>query len=391
MTAGDPYLEAALLQLPDAEVYGVKPADYGASTHPESFDLIVFDATRPATLPDRPILAVAPPAPGPLGEVLGTVDGPGIGTLDPQEPLLRYVDLSTVHIAQAQKLVLPAWARMVIPGPGGVPLLYAGRRNGLPTAVLAFEPRRSDLPLQVAFPILISNLAGELLGASAAPAAAVAPGAPLSLPLPEGATGLRVTRPDGSVVEASAATTSRSVVFSGTDGLGVYTAVPVGTKVSPGVSPGASPGASPSASSAAATAPAAASPFGSTAEVTAPPVDPNAPLRFAVDLFEPAESDIAPGDAAALTALGTGASTAATSSVGSSPGASVPISAAPVAPRPPARDELWAPLLLLVLLLLLVEWTVYERDALIRLRRRLAAALVGRRLIPRLPTGRRGS
>ncbi|MGZ6269967.1 MAG: vWA domain-containing protein, partial [Candidatus Limnocylindrales bacterium] len=30
VTAGDPYLEAALLQLPDAEVYGVKPADYGA-------------------------------------------------------------------------------------------------------------------------------------------------------------------------------------------------------------------------------------------------------------------------------------------------------------------------------------------------------------------------
>ncbi len=30
--------------------------------------------------------------------------------------------------------------------------------------MLAFAPRRSDLPLQVAFPILFANLAGELLG-----------------------------------------------------------------------------------------------------------------------------------------------------------------------------------------------------------------------------------
>jgi hypothetical protein len=42
----------------------------------------------------------------------------------------------------------------VIPGPKGAPLLYAGDRAGVPTAVLAFEPRQSDLPLQVAFPIL---------------------------------------------------------------------------------------------------------------------------------------------------------------------------------------------------------------------------------------------
>ena len=31
---------------------------------------------------------------------------------------------------------------------------------------MAFEPRRSDLPLQIAFPILLANLSGELLGGS---------------------------------------------------------------------------------------------------------------------------------------------------------------------------------------------------------------------------------
>ena len=39
--------------------------------------------------------------PAPLGEVTGTLKDPGIGSLDPDEPILRYVDLSTTHIAEA--------------------------------------------------------------------------------------------------------------------------------------------------------------------------------------------------------------------------------------------------------------------------------------------------
>ena len=46
-----------------------------------------------------------------------------------------------------------------------------------------------------------------------------------------------------------------------------------------------------------------------------------------------------------------------------------------VAERPSARDELWVPIVLVVLALLLIEWTVYHRDAAIRLRRALAGRL----------------
>src|SRR4029078_3841465 len=108
------------------------------------------------------------------------------------EPILRYVDLTTTHIAEARELTLPSWARTVIPGPKGAPLLYSGVRAPLPPAVRAFEPRESALPLQVAFPILIANLTGELLGGSAAPTAAVAPRTPVTLTIPSGAT--RVSR-----------------------------------------------------------------------------------------------------------------------------------------------------------------------------------------------------
>ena len=189
-----------------------------------TWDLIIFEGYLPATLPATPILAIAPPSTSGLGEVAGKLTNPGIGTLGSDEPILRFVDLSTTHIAEAQKLALPAWARSVIPGPKGAPLLYAGIRAGLPTAVLAFEPRKSDLPLQVAFPILIANLTGELLGGSAAPTTAVKPSDPIQLTVPSGAIGLHVVRPDGTAIDLiPGAAGGTSVTYTQTDLLGVYT------------------------------------------------------------------------------------------------------------------------------------------------------------------------
>ena len=360
---GDPYLETALSYLPNVELYGVTPAEYGpASARKDGrpWDLVIFEAALPTTLPDSPILAIAPPRTSPLGQVDGTLKEPGIGSVDPAEPILRYVDLSTTHIAEAAKLVLPDWARTVIPGPKGAPLLYAGSRSGLPTAVLAFEPRQSDLPLQVAFPILLANLTGELLGGSAAPTEALEPGTPVSLTIPSGATGLTVTRPDGTTTDlVPSASGGAAVTFARTDLLGIYTVTPVlgaGASTTPGATAGASAGPSAGASPLASPGPS------SGASATPPPaIDPYAPVHFAVDLFDVGESTIAPGSAAAIEALGT------------APGASPAPGAAGTDAPATTRDELWVPLLLIVLVALCVEWAVYHRDAVTRMRRDLAA------------------
>jgi len=245
---GDPFLETALSYLPNTNLFGVKPDRYPADarrTDGSDWDLIIFEGAVPDTLPDVPTLLVAPPETSPLGTVQGKLENPGIGSLSPDEPILRYVDLTTTHISEAARLDLPDWARSVIPGPKGAPLLYAGVRANVPSAVLAFEPRHSDLPLQVAFPILIANLTGELMGGSAAPTEALRPGDPVSLPVPHGATELRVERPDGSVVELAPGTEGApAVTFTQTDLLGVYTATPVfpdGAAPSGGASPSATP------------------------------------------------------------------------------------------------------------------------------------------------------
>ena len=169
---------------------------------------------------------------------------------------------------------------------------------------MAFEPRHSDLPLQVAFPVLLANLSGELMGGSDAPLDAVAPGAPVTLPVPEGALGVRVERPDGTRRRARRADQGRRERDVRADrparrlhGLR-RSPIPTRPPRRPG---GASPGV------------VAAGRVGrrrrrrrlDRRSPTFRPPEAGAPTRFAVDLLDVDESVIAPGDPAKLTALGT--------------------------------------------------------------------------------------
>ena len=145
-----------------------------------------------------------------------------------------------------------------------------------------------------------------------------------------------------------------SVTFTATDQLGVYTATPIvaprrlrrpGGIGRPGGSlPAASRGPSPAASG--------------TASSAAPGTDASGRIAFAVDLFDVAESAIAPGPTRVLEDLGTAVPGAAPSGAPTSNGA-----AGAAAARPNARDEVWIPIALGVLVLLCVEWIVYHRDA----------------------------
>jgi hypothetical protein len=77
-------------------------------------------------------------------------------SLHRDHPLLRQLDLADVNVAEAHRLTL---------GPGDValaasfdvPLIVARERLGLRIVALAFEPRRSDLPMRPAFPLLVAN------------------------------------------------------------------------------------------------------------------------------------------------------------------------------------------------------------------------------------------
>lgn len=322
---GSLFLRNALALLPDVDLYGVTAQEWAAGTGQGSdWDLVVLEGVTPDPLPEAPILALAPPATSPLGEVTGTLVTPDVGTLPADEPLLRDVDLSRFHVGRAQRLITPGWARVVVPGPADAPLVYSGSRDGRPTTVFAFALADSDLPLQVAWPILLGNVTTELLGRDGSSAAPLRPGAVVELPLARGATGVRVTLPDGSTQDVVPSAAGRgAATFVDTWQLGVYRADPIATDGAAG---------------------------------------PDVGTRFAVDLFEPGESAIAPGDGSALAALG-GAEGAA-DALGT------------------AQDELWVPVALLLLAMLAAEWLLYERDG----ARRIAQGVRAR--LARTPPGR---
>jgi hypothetical protein len=108
-------------------------------------------------------------------------------------------------------------------------------------------------------------------------------------------------------------------------------------------------------------------------------------VRFAVDLFDVDESNIAPGSPETIAALGRGGPSASPTPSGppGSPSGSPeltpgPDQGGPVTPAVGrARDELWVPVVLIVLAVLLVEYAVYQRDALIRIWRAATGRLRG--------------
>jgi len=216
VSEGNLFLETALSLFPGLEVTSVRPEDYEAGVGGETGApaLTVFDAYVPvtATLPAGSLWFIAPPRSTPYFTVTGAVQQPTARAVTDArsgtglDPLLTNVSLAEVHVLEAVRMPLPIWARTVIAGdlPAGDsgPLLYAGQVDGQRVAVLAFDLRRSDLPLQVAFPLLVANLTSWLApdGGSDLPSK-VSPGAPVSWSVPPEIASVRVTRPDGSIVE----------------------------------------------------------------------------------------------------------------------------------------------------------------------------------------------
>jgi len=207
---GNRFLEMALSLLPGVEVTTISPADYEAawsSAAPQTTDtnwLTIFDTVLPEEghYPPGALFFLGPLRSGEFFSVTGELTLPTPLPASANDPLLRYVDLREVVVQRAARIPLPAWGRPVIvadDSDGAAPLLVVGERGGRRIAVLAFDLRQSDLPLRVAFPILLANLVDLLApGAGGALPATVAPAQPLAIPLPPQATAALVTLPDGS-------------------------------------------------------------------------------------------------------------------------------------------------------------------------------------------------
>jgi hypothetical protein len=157
----DLYLDGALLSLGRTvriDRLAASEVDRAAA-RAAGYDLVIFDGVTPSLAPTAGrYLYFDPRGSGSPFAVRGTVRDPVLdpASLHRDHPLLRQLDLTDVNVAEATRLAL-APGDLALAASFGVPLIVARERPGLRIAALAFDPRRSDLPMRPAFPLLIGN------------------------------------------------------------------------------------------------------------------------------------------------------------------------------------------------------------------------------------------
>lgn len=166
VTEGNMYLEAALLLDEYLEVTTVSPRDYPSSG---AFDVTIFDGVAPAIAPGTGHVFYLNPTddthtPFKIGDEVKS-DGRytlGFDEIDDKSPIVRHVVLGDVNIARGRALEGSDGAKAVGKSFKGA-LLLAGRHEGHGYVALGFDLRESDLPLRIAWPLLLLNTINSFL------------------------------------------------------------------------------------------------------------------------------------------------------------------------------------------------------------------------------------
>ena len=214
---GNFFLEQFLGALPNAEAYQMLPSDAG--TPAAGYSTTIYDGYFPDSLPDGSILLINPP-PNPLMDVGLATDQIGKLTV-PKNPLTNYTNFERVSVLRARSIPAPLWADVLVDSNAGA-LVFVGETQSRRIAVVAFDLLDSDLPLQVAFPILFSNLLDYLNPPAIydAPQGFTVGEAVTLRPSPDVGK-LLITAPDGTEFELPV--TEQGATFLNTDQAGLYT------------------------------------------------------------------------------------------------------------------------------------------------------------------------
>jgi Ca-activated chloride channel homolog len=164
VTSGDYFLQTALSLDPAVELHVLPPASYlSGRGYPGA--VVVFDGILPDAFPNSPTFLIDPPT-GHVGPLrFGAARFASGITSAATGGLLRYVDLSDVRLTRVRASLLPdSLSPLAVTGP--LTLIAAGEVGGTRTALISFDPRRSNWPLLFSYPIVIHNLLEFLAGAS---------------------------------------------------------------------------------------------------------------------------------------------------------------------------------------------------------------------------------
>ncbi|MEM1347897.1 MAG: VWA domain-containing protein [Myxococcota bacterium] len=155
VTDGNLYLEGTLLLNANLTMERVSPDDYQPGG---DFDVTFFDRAVPDSLPDAGnFVFVDPRGDASPWEVSGYIQDPIITSYRKSHPLMRWIGMRDVNIGVGTKFKL-ARGDQVVASAFGTPMVVAREEGARKMVLLAFDIRNSDLPLRVAFPVLMINL-----------------------------------------------------------------------------------------------------------------------------------------------------------------------------------------------------------------------------------------
>lgn len=183
-------------------------------------DIWVFDGVLPEQLPEGNILLIAPE------RATSWLPYKGVAELEqqpqtvvPDDPLMKYVDWRDVHVAKAAVLDEMPGMKTLVRA-GNRDLIKAGMMEGRRVVIVAFDLHQSDLPLRPAFPIFMQNSISWLSPTQASPIGQASVGEVLNVPLTPGGTQRSLVYPDGHKQVIEAQGTSW--LFQVPDQIGLY-------------------------------------------------------------------------------------------------------------------------------------------------------------------------
>ena len=203
VTPGNLFLEGALLLEESADIDRIGPAAYSADKA-KGYDAVVFDRFAPTELPPvRGALFVAPPKDGSPFPVHATVARPFLTEMAQQHPLMRWISLTDVNISESEVFGLEH-GDVALAGGLHQPIIVAGQRGATKVMAIGFDVRKSDLPMRVAFPVMLVGTLDWFAGDDANLLGTYRTGRPWHVPSPGGAevtlvdpAGGKVTAPVG--------------------------------------------------------------------------------------------------------------------------------------------------------------------------------------------------
>ncbi len=212
------FVEQVLRSLPEVQVF---QGDTSRAALPEQpYDIYVFNGWLPAALPDGDMLIINPPQSTSLFTLGDAVEDVGaIRVADGAHPLAAFLNVDAVNLLRYRPVSNAPWATPILRAESGAVLL-AGEIGSQQIALLPFNLRESDLPLQVAWPVFVANALSWFAPADLLPQTAYHVGDPVTITPPLNAEQVQVIPPGE---EPRAVDVTSSVLsFSDTQQPGVY-------------------------------------------------------------------------------------------------------------------------------------------------------------------------